>query len=108
MGSADCLYYAGLVKTPEKLFKRKLGPLPDTLQAGACVFPPFQISRDHVQGYTKKNKCWIYVYFTHRFNAQTNYLLHAMCKMPLVQQVANSHCGNVFLSSCIKYKFILC
>ena len=45
MGSADCLYYAGLVKTPEKLFKRKLGPLPDTLQAGACVFPPFQILR---------------------------------------------------------------
>ena len=43
MGSADCIYYAGLVKTPEKLFKRKLGPLPDTLQAGACVFPPFQI-----------------------------------------------------------------
>ncbi len=48
MGSADCLYYAGLVKTPEKLFKRKLGPLPDTLHAGACVFPPFQISRDHM------------------------------------------------------------
>ncbi len=45
MGSADCLYYAGLVKTPEKLFKLKLGPLPDRLEAGACVFPPFQISR---------------------------------------------------------------
>ena len=41
MGSADCPYYAGLVKTTEKLFKRKLGPLPDTLQAGACIFPPF-------------------------------------------------------------------
>ena len=48
MGSTDCINYAGLVKTPEKLFKRKLGPLPDTLQAGACVFPPFQISHDHV------------------------------------------------------------
>ncbi len=48
MGSADCLYYAGLVKTPEKLFKRTLGPLPDTLQAGACVFPPFEISLDHL------------------------------------------------------------
>ena len=44
MGSADCINYAGLVKTPGKLFKRKLGPLLDTLQAGACVFPPFQIS----------------------------------------------------------------
>ncbi len=44
MGSADCRYYAGLVKTPEKLLKHTLGPLPDTLQAGACVFPPFQIS----------------------------------------------------------------
>ncbi len=39
MVSADCLYYAGLVKTPKMLFKRKLGPLPDTLQAGACVPP---------------------------------------------------------------------
>ncbi len=36
---------------------------------------------------TQKNKCWIYVYFTHRFNAQTSYLLHAMCKMPLVQLI---------------------
>ncbi len=44
MGSVDCIYYAGLVKTPKKLFKRELGPLPDTLQAGACVFPIFQIS----------------------------------------------------------------
>ncbi len=33
--------------------------------------------------YTQKNKCWIYVYFTHWFNAQTNYLLHAMCKITL-------------------------
>ena len=41
MGSADYMYYAGLGKAPEKLFKRKLGPLPDTLQAGACIFPPF-------------------------------------------------------------------
>ena len=45
--------------------------------------------------YTQKNKSWIYVYFAHRFNAQTNYLLHAMCKMPLVQQVANSRWCNV-------------
>ncbi len=44
---------------------------------------------------TQKNKCWIHVYFTHRFNAQTNYLLHVMCKMPLVQQLANSHWCNV-------------
>ena len=29
--------YAGLVKTLEKLFKRKLGPLPGTPQAGACI-----------------------------------------------------------------------
>ena len=35
MASADCINYAGIVKTLEKLFKRKLGPLPDTLQAGA-------------------------------------------------------------------------
>ncbi len=42
--------------------------------------------------YTQKNKCWIYVYFTHRFNTQTNYLLHAMCKITLVQQVANYVC----------------
>ena len=48
MGSADCLYYMGLVKTPEKLFKRKLGPLQDTLKAGGFVFPPFQISHDHM------------------------------------------------------------
>ncbi len=41
MGSADCINYAGLVETLEKFFKRKLGPLPDTLQAGACIFPPF-------------------------------------------------------------------
>ncbi len=44
MGSVDCMYYAVFVKTSEKL----LDPLPDTLQAGACLFPPFQISRDHV------------------------------------------------------------
>ena len=41
MGSADCINCAGLVKTLEKLFRRKLGPLPDTLQAGDCVLPPF-------------------------------------------------------------------
>ena len=41
MGQADCINYAGLVETLEKSLKRKLGPLPDTLQAGACVFPPF-------------------------------------------------------------------
>ncbi len=45
MGSADRLCYAGLVKTPEKLFKCKPGSLSDTLQASACVFPLFQISR---------------------------------------------------------------
>ncbi len=28
--------------------------------------------------YTQKKQ----MYFTHRFNAQTNYLLHAMCKLP--------------------------
>ncbi len=48
MGSADCINCAGLVKTLEKLFKSKTWPLPDTLQAGACIFPPFQISHDHV------------------------------------------------------------
>ncbi len=50
MGSTDCIDYAGLVKTLEKLSKLKLGPLPDfaTLQAGACIFPPFQISHDHM------------------------------------------------------------
>ncbi len=40
MGSADCVNYAGLVKTLEKLFKCKLGPLPDTMQAG-LYFPAF-------------------------------------------------------------------
>ena len=38
---ADCVSWAGLVKTPKKSFKRKRGLLPDTLQAGACIFPPF-------------------------------------------------------------------
>ena len=47
MGSTDCINYVGLVKTLEKLFKRKPGPLPDTLQAGACVFPPFLIYFTH-------------------------------------------------------------
>ncbi len=46
--------------------------------------------------HTQKNKCCINVYFTHRFNAQTNYLLHAMCKITLTQQVANSHWYNIF------------
>ncbi len=41
MGSADCVHDAGLVETPNSCFKRKLGPLPDTLQAGAFAFPPF-------------------------------------------------------------------
>ncbi len=40
MGYADCKYYAGLVE-PSK------GPLSDTLQAGTCIFPPFQKSLDH-------------------------------------------------------------
>ncbi len=31
MGLTDCINYAGLVKTLENSFKRKLGPLPDTL-----------------------------------------------------------------------------
>ena len=48
MGSADCINYAGLVKTLENLFKRNIWPLSDTLQAGACIFPPFQISHDHM------------------------------------------------------------
>ncbi len=37
MGFAHCINYAGLVKTLEKSFKRKLGPLPDTLQAATFV-----------------------------------------------------------------------
>ena len=41
MGSADPKGHAGLVKTPEKLFKHKPGPLPDTLQAAPCIFPPW-------------------------------------------------------------------
>ncbi len=51
MGLADCINLAGLAKMLEKPFRRKLGPLPDTLQAGARVFPPSQnvyVSRDHV------------------------------------------------------------
>ena len=40
MGLADCTNLAGLAKVLEKPFKRKLGLLPDTLQAGASVFPP--------------------------------------------------------------------
>ena len=44
------------------------------------------------------------MYFTHRFNAQTNYLFHAMCKMPLVQQVANPTIGHgytcIYLVQC--------
>ncbi len=42
MGLADCINLAGLAKILEKPVERKLGPLPDTLQAGTCVFPPFQ------------------------------------------------------------------
>ncbi len=42
MGLADCINQAGLDKTLEKSFKRKLGPLPDTLQAGARIFLPFR------------------------------------------------------------------
>ena len=42
MGLADCINIAGLAKILEKPFKHKLGPLSDTLQAGACVFPTFQ------------------------------------------------------------------
>ncbi len=41
MGYADCKYYVGLVETSKSCFKRKHSPLSDTLQAGACVFPPF-------------------------------------------------------------------
>ncbi len=48
MGFADCVNLAGLVITLERLFKRKLGPLPDSLQAGACIFPPFWKAHDHV------------------------------------------------------------
>ncbi len=48
MGYADSKYYAGLVETPKVVFKHKPGPLSDTLQAGACVFPPFQKSLDHM------------------------------------------------------------
>ena len=40
MGVADCLTQAGLVKIPQKSFKH---PLPDTLQAGACIFLPFRM-----------------------------------------------------------------
>ncbi len=42
MGYADCKYFAGLVETSKVVSKRKPGPLSDTLQAGACIFPPFQ------------------------------------------------------------------
>ncbi len=42
MGLEDCINYAGLVKTLEKSLKLKLGPLPDTLLAGECIFPPFR------------------------------------------------------------------
>ena len=48
MGLADCVNQSGLVKTLKKSLKGKLGPLLDTLQAGACIFPPFQRSSDHV------------------------------------------------------------
>ncbi len=56
MGFAHCINYADLVKTLEK-FKRNLGPLPDTLQAGACVFPPFWKSRYHVVLYSAHVSC---------------------------------------------------
>ena len=42
MGLADCINKAGLVEILEKSFKRKLGPLTDTLQADACIFPPLR------------------------------------------------------------------
>ena len=41
MGIADCVIYAGLDKTPKKSFTHQFGPLPDTLQTGTCIFPPF-------------------------------------------------------------------
>ena len=43
MGVADCLIQAGLVKVLQKSFKRQFGPLPDTLQAGACIFQLFPL-----------------------------------------------------------------
>ncbi len=50
MGSADYMYYAGLVKHQEGCFKCKIGPLSDTLQADACLFLPFQ---NHVITWSK-------------------------------------------------------
>ncbi len=40
-GIADCINYAGLDKILQKSLTCQFGPLPDTLQAGACIFPPF-------------------------------------------------------------------
>ncbi len=67
--------------------------IPGHLQLTARLHKYLHSGPEMCYMYTQKNKCWIYVYFTHRFNAQTNYRFHAMCKMPLVQQVANIH-GN--------------
>ena len=40
MGYTDCKYYVGLVETLKVISKCKPDPLSDTLQAGACIFPP--------------------------------------------------------------------
>ena len=37
MGVADCLIQAGF-NSQNMSFKRQFDPLPDTLQAGACIF----------------------------------------------------------------------
>ncbi len=39
--SADCKGYVGLVKTPEKLFKPKPGPLPRHTAGSSLCFPAF-------------------------------------------------------------------
>ncbi len=52
MGIADCIVYAGLDKIPQKSFTRLFqvfGPLPDTLQVGACIFPSFPMFIHHTE-----------------------------------------------------------
>ncbi len=79
MGLADCINLAGLAKILEKQFKRKLGPLPDTLKAGACVFPPFQ--NVSVSNKSRNTKIWVVLWLFRfrsahsRFPLKTGHLL---------------------------------
>ncbi len=58
----DCIIYVGLDKMLQKSFTCQFGPLPDTLQAGARIFP--QVLR---------------MYCIHRAGVPESHDAHAFC-----------------------------